>query len=206
MTEHRRQGEAGAIRPRLRQRFPAGAEDDLPGADRASSGVEPEGFALALDERHLRRMMERHPRRPRFPEERIEDRTGRIGFGEELAGVGLPVERDPSRSKEGNRLFDGEPAQHLADRRGGAPGEVALVDPPVGDVTASPPRYEDLRPDLPGAVDADDGRRRSRGRLSPPGPGRGEESGGPDPDHGDVGLRRNPEGLRGSRLRGGFAG
>ena len=151
-------------------------------------------------------MMQRHPRRLGFPEERVEDRTGRIGFGEELAGVGLPVERHAGGGEEGDRLLDGEPAEHLADRRGGAAGKVALVDPPMGNVAASSPRHEDLRPELPGAVDADDRRRRAGGRLSPPGPGRGKQSGGSDPDHGDVGLRRNPGGGQGSRLQGGFAG
>jgi hypothetical protein len=84
-------------------------------------------------------MEERHAGRPGFPEERVEDRTGRIRLREELAGVGLPVERDPGRSEEGDGLLDGEPAEDLADRRRRAAGEVALVDPPMGDVAAPPP-------------------------------------------------------------------
>jgi hypothetical protein len=206
VTEHRRQREAGAVRSRFRQRLPAGAENHFSSDERAGRGLDAEAVAVALDERHLRRIQKRRAGRPGFPEERVEDRTGRIRLREELAGVGLPVERDPEGGEEGDGLLDGKPAEDLADRRRRAAGEVALVDPPMGDVAAAPPRDNDFCPQLPGSVDANDGRRSPRGRLSPPGPGRGKQSGSPDSDHGDVGLRRNPGGLEGVRLRGGFAG
>ena len=206
MTEHCRQGEAGAVRSRFRQRLPAGAENHFSSEERAGRGLEAEAVAIALDERHLRRIQKRRAGLPGSPEERVEDRSGRIRLREELAGVGLPVERDPGGGEEGDGLLDGKPAEDLADRRRRAAGKVAFVDPPMGDVTSSPPRYENLRPQLPGPVDADDGRRSPRGRLSAPSPGRGEQSSSPDADHGDVGLRRNPGGLQGCGIRSGFAG
>jgi hypothetical protein len=119
-----------------------------------------------------------------FTNQRIEHVAGAMRIGEELA-VGFLVQRDAEPGEEGDRVGDGQAAQHLSNDAAPSAPEIAIENRAVGDVAAAAAADEDFRAWLPGAIEHENPEIRAR---------TADEDGGSQPrgagaDHQDVARR-----------------
>ena len=150
----------------------------------------------AADCRDTGRMDETHACGVRQADECVENRSRRVGDGEQFAGVGLAVELHACFRKESDRVSDGESPEHLADRRGRATGVVGLAHRVVRDVAPAAARHEDLCPDFSRSIDGNDRQRTAGGRRRATRPGGGEQARGAGADDEDVGVDHGGGGCR----------
>ena len=188
--------EAAAIGAGLRERFSTRAEDDPLREDLPGTRRYPKARLRAADCRDACRVEQSHTCGDRLADECVEDRSRRVGDGKELAGVRLSVELHPRFRKESDRIGNGEPPNHLADRRRRAAGEVGLAHRVVRDVAPAPAGHQDFRPDLFRPVDGNDRERLAGCRRRTAGPGGGEQARGAGTDDKDVDIVHGGGGCR----------
>ncbi len=181
VTEGFGQRVPAAVAPGLRQREPAGRENDVSRDPRPGGGVDVEGIRFTLDAQDAMAGEEPGSAAFRLGYEGVQNRARFVRIGKELPAR-LRVERDADVPKEGRRRARRKCRQDASDDVTRPSLKVRGIHDAVGDVAASAPTDQDLRPQRLGAVERDDRGVRPMARGED---GRGETC-GPGPNDGHV--------------------